>query len=124
MTHAGLLMREICECLGVEVQPCDLEVVLVERDEQRWHIGVATGGQRLAVYSELTELELAGGSDEYYLGMNANLGLMQGAWVGVDSDSIPRLYYQESITNLTALNVVGLLQRLVGLHRHLAAGRT
>jgi hypothetical protein len=86
MTRAGLLMREICECLNVDVQPCDLGVVLIERDEQKWSIAASTIDQRLIICSELTRFDLRGSTSDYYLRMNADLKMMRGGlgwgWFG------------------------------------------
>ncbi|WP_194690509.1 CesT family type III secretion system chaperone [Pseudomonas sp. p50(2008)] len=119
MTPAGLLVREICEYLNVDVHSSDLGVVLIEKDGQQWRIDAAEIGQRLIISSDLTTLELEGFAADYYLSMNANLELMRGAWIGLGLDKVLRLYHQESLQGLIAPQVVKILERLVGLHRHI-----
>lgn len=122
MTRAGLLMREVCEYLNIDIQPCDLGVILIDKDEQQWRIAATAIDQRLIICSELARLDTVGHDSGHYLRMNADLKLMRGAWVGVGLDDVVRLYYQESLHGLIASQVVSILQRLMNLRRYLMAG--
>ncbi|WP_434571436.1 type III secretion system chaperone family protein [Pseudomonas sp. Z3-6] len=124
MERAGLLVKEVCECLNIEGRLSELGVVLVASNEQKWTIEISSVDRCLIIYSEVIAPNSVEEVSSYYLNMNANHKMMRGAWIGAGADGVFRLYYRTMVECVTALQVVDALKYLVGLHQHISDGRT